>query len=330
MRRSRSAALALLALLGSGCDKVSLFARFVSKNTATLARPVQPAAFASRRPERADARLAATWVGHATVLVQLDDKFVLTDPVFTSSVGQVSKRLVEPGLRPEHLPRVDATLISHLHFDHLSLGTLDLLEDRLDRLYLPEGGAVYVPLARRPPIELPSWQSHEVDGLRVTAVPVRHNGWRYAGDRSWMTVSYTGYVVEYRGLVVYFGGDTAYTAAFAQTARRFPHIDLAILPIAPIHPRAFMCRHHIDPREALDAFRDLRARSMLAMHFDTFVNSLDEYGEAPRALRALLPAYGLDEQRVAVLRRGEQRVFIEKRPAAAPGAPTTARGSSAR
>lgn len=330
MRRWQRACVAALMLAVSGCDKVSLFARFVSKNTATLARPMDRAPFASRPPARRDARLAATWVGHATVLVQIDDKFVLTDPVFTSSVGQVSKRLVEPGLRVEHLPRVAATLISHLHFDHLSLGTLDLLEEKLERVYLPEGGAVYVPLARRPPIELPSWQSHEVDGVRVTAVPVRHNGWRYAGDRSWMTTSYTAYVVEYHGLVVYFGGDTAYTRAFADTARRFPRIDLAILPIAPLHPRAFMCRHHIDPREALDAFRDLRARAMLAMHFDTFVNSLDEYGEAPRTLRQLLPEYGLDEARVAVLRHGEQRVFIRQSPAGGPGAPGAARGSSPR
>lgn len=309
-----------LALLASSCDKVSLFARFVGKNTATLARPMQPAPFASRRPERPEARLVATWVGHATVLVQLDDKFVLTDPVFTSSVGQVSKRLVEPGLRPSHLPRIDATLISHLHFDHLSLGSLDLIEHELRRVYLPEGGAVYVPLARTPTIELPIWQSHEVDGLRVTAVPVRHNGWRYAGDRAWMTRSFTGYVVEYRGLVVYFGGDTAYTRAFRQTAQRFPGIDLAILPIAPLHPRAFMCRYHVDPREALDAFRDLRARWMLPMHFDTFVNSLDEYGEAPRTLRGLLPEYGLDEARVALLRHGEQRVFIRHGPGSVQGA----------
>ncbi|HMJ15270.1 MAG TPA: MBL fold metallo-hydrolase, partial [Polyangiaceae bacterium] len=262
---------------------------------------------------RKDARLAALWVGHATVLVQLDDKFILTDPVFTSSVGQVSKRFVEPGIDVADLPRIAAALVSHLHFDHLSLGTLDLLEDKLERIYLPEGGVVYVPSSRTPTIELPSWQSHELNGLRVTAVPVQHNGWRYAGDRSWMTRSYTGYVVEYRGLVVYFGGDTAYTPAFRETARRFPRIDLAILPIAPLHPRAFMCHNHIDPKAALDAFRDLGARAMLAVHFDTFMNSLDEFGEAPRVLRELLPAYELDETRVAVLRHGEQRVFVPRR-----------------
>jgi N-acyl-phosphatidylethanolamine-hydrolysing phospholipase D len=305
-------ALASAALGAVACDRVSLFASFVGRNAATLARPVQPAPFKSKQPARPDARLAALWVGHATVLIQIDDRFLLTDPVFTSSVGQLSKRLVEPGIDPSDLPRIDATLISHMHFDHLSLGSLDLIESRLERVYLPEGGAIYVPGSPVPTIELPAWHSHEVRGLRVTAVPVRHNGWRYAGDRSWMTKSFTGYVVEYRGLTVYFGGDTAYTRAFGETGRRFPGIDLAILPIAPVNPRSFMCRYHIDPREALEAFRDLGAAAMLAIHFDTFVNSLDDYGEAPRRLRALLPEYALDERRVAVLRHGEQRVFVAR------------------
>jgi N-acyl-phosphatidylethanolamine-hydrolysing phospholipase D len=296
----------------AGCDRVSLFTRFMTRNAATLARPMRPAPFKNENPARKDARLAALWVGHATVLIQLDDKFVLTDPVFTSAVGQVSKRMIEPGLAIDDLPTIDAALISHLHFDHLSLGTLDLIEHKLEVIYLPEGGAIYVPASGAPTIELPTWRSYETDGLRVTAVPVRHNGWRYAGDRSWMTKSYTGYVVEYRDLVVYFGGDTAYTSAFRETARRFPRIDLAILPIAPMNPHSFMCRFHVDPAEALDAFRDLKARWMLPMHFDTFVNSTDEVGEAPRTLRQLLPKHQLDERRVAILRHGEQRVFVPR------------------
>jgi L-ascorbate metabolism protein UlaG (beta-lactamase superfamily) len=301
-----------LGAASTGCDRVSLFTRFMTRNTATLVRPMRPAPFKNENPARKDARLAALWVGHATVLIQLDDKFVLTDPVFTSAVGQFSKRMVEPGLAIEDLPPIDAALISHMHFDHLSLGTLDLIEHKLDVVYLPEGGAIYVPASEARTIELPTWHSYQIDGLRVTAVPVRHNGWRYAGDRSWMTKSYTGYVVEYRDLVVYFGGDTAYTSAFRETARRFPRIDLAILPIAPMHPHSFMCRFHVDPEEALDAFRDLKARWMLPMHFDTFVNSTDEVGEAPRTLRKLLPKYELDEQRVAILQQGEQRVFVPR------------------
>jgi len=303
--------LALLLALG-GCERAAFIAGFFGRSFASLGRPMDRLPARVTEPVRPEARLAALWVGHATVLLQMDDKFILTDPVFTDTIGQITKRFVEPGIAVEHLPRIDAVLVSHMHFDHLSLGSLDLIEDKVRRIYLPEGAAVYVPSSRVPTIELPPWQAHEVGGLRVTAAPVRHVGFRYAGDRAWMTKSFTGYVIEYRGLTVYFGGDTAYTPSFAAAGRRFPGIDLAILPIAPIHPRSYMCRTHTDPHEALVAFRDLGAEYMLPIHFDTFINSLDEYGEAPRALRALLPAQGLDERRVAVLAHGEQRIFMRR------------------
>ena len=142
----------------------------------------------------------------------------------------------------------------------------------------------------------------------MTAVPVRHNGFRYGLDGDWMTTLYTGYVIEYAGHTVYFGGDTAKTQAFRATAKRFPSIDVAILPIAPIHPREFMCRAHLDPAEAVEAFLDLRARYLVPMHYDTFVNSYDEVGEASRTLAEVARTRGLGERLVA-LRIGEQRVL---------------------
>lgn len=304
-----SAVLLLLTPTLVGCGRVGLFARFFAMGFESFVQETVPVAKKLKDPKRADARLVVTWVGHATVLVQMDDKFILTDPVFTRTVGNLSARLIGPGLDVTALPPLDAIVVSHLHFDHLSLGSLDLLEGRYESLVLPPGGAVYVPSATIPPRELSTWETAEFDGLRITAVPVEHVGFRYGGDLSWSTEGYTGYVIEYRDLKVFFGGDTAKSPwMFHATGRRFPGLDLAILPIAPIHPREFMEHTHVDPAEALDAFRDLRAKKMMAMHFDTFVNSLDEFGEAPAKLRALLPERGLDEESVVILRQGQQRV----------------------
>lgn len=268
----------------------------------------------TKEPVTKDARLAVVWVGHATALVQLDDKVILTDPVFTSTVGQVARRLVEPGLDPRDLPPIDAVLVSHLHYDHLSFGSLEMIESKTRTLLLPRGGAAYLTDGFSfPAYELRTWQAWEKDGLRVTAVPVDHVGWRYGADEAWMNESFTGYVIEYHGLTVYFGGDSAYDQRmFVETAIRFPHIDLALLPIAPIEPRAFMRRSHMDPREAVQAFVDLEAARMVPIHFGTFVNSTDAPGDALRQLAAAQKEVDLGPARlVAPLAIGERRVFVK-------------------
>jgi N-acyl-phosphatidylethanolamine-hydrolysing phospholipase D len=260
-----------------------------------------------------NARLAVLWIGHASALVQIDDKVVLTDPVFTSSVGQLSKRVVEPGLDPENVPPADAVLISHMHFDHLSLGSLDTLERKIRMLLMPPGGVTYLTDFAFPVLELRPWQAYEKDGLRVTAVPVDHVGYRYGIDDAWMKESFTGYVIEYHGLKVYFGGDTAYDQKlFVDVAQRYPDIDVALLPIGPIEPRELMRRFHMDPREAVQAFIDLGAKRMVPIHYDTFVNSTDEPGDAMRELIAAKKKWDLGTREVVPLAIGERRVFVKK------------------
>ncbi len=263
-------------------------------------------------PVRPEAGLATLWVGHATVLIQIDDRFVLTDPVFTSTVGLLSRRLVEPGIDPANLPPLNAVLISHMHFDHLSLESLTMIEGKVGRLVMPHDGARYAPGYPFPVEELSTWASTEVDGLRITSVPVDHVGWRYGADRGWMN-AFSGYVIEYHGKTVYFGGDTTYQQGFFQSTRaRFPSIDLAILPIAPSEPREFMKRTHVGPSESIQAFLDLGARVMMPIHYDTFINSTDQPGDALKLLEATRVARSLPPERVAVLGHGEQRVFLPR------------------
>ena len=271
----------------------------------------RPLAHRIEHPRRDDARLAVLWIGHATALVQMDDRFVLTDPFFTSSAGEVSVRLQEPGLDPANLPPLDAVVVSHMHFDHLSLGSLDAIEGKTRRLFVPRGGTVYIPNYAFEVRELSTWASFEEHGLRVTAVPVKHVGFRYGVDAAWMTDTFTGYVFEYHGLTVYFAGDTAYDAdRFRATAAVFPRIDLALIPIAPIHPRQYMEATHVDPAEALRAFLDLGARTMVPIHFDTLVNGFDTPGEARATLQREMRSRGLGEDRIRILPIGGQAVII--------------------
>jgi N-acyl-phosphatidylethanolamine-hydrolysing phospholipase D len=320
-----AASAALVLALGGGALSGCRIMRASGKATASLFESPRKVT-KLKDPIDKNARLAVLWIGHASALVQIDDKVVLTDPVFTSSVGQLSKRVVEPGLDPENLPPVDAVVISHMHFDHLSLGSLDMLERKVRMLLMPPGGVTYLTDFAFPVLELRPWQAYEKDGLRVTAVPVDHVGYRYGIDDAWMKESFTGYVIEYHGLKVYFGGDTAYDQKlFVDVAQRYPDIDVALLPIGPIEPRELMRRFHMDPREAVQAFIDLGAKRMVPIHYDTFVNSTDEPGDALRELIAAKKKWDLGTREVVPLAIGERRVFVKKGegPTSSPAQPST-------
>jgi L-ascorbate metabolism protein UlaG (beta-lactamase superfamily) len=290
--------------------------RALTGNFAAWFAPTRPTAAPLMVTASPDARLAVTWIGHATALLQLDDRLVLTDPLFVPSVGMISPRLVEPGVAVEGLPRIDVAVVSHMHFDHLSPVSLELLGTRLQATLVPEGGLPYVPELPGEATELRWWQSWHDRGLEVTAVPVRHSGFRYGLDGQWLPRAYCGYVIRYHGLTVFFGGDTGYDPTlFRAIGERYGPIDLAVLPIAPVEPRKFMASKHIDPHEALQITLDLGARWMVPVHYDTFVNSTDRQGDALRLLRLDEAARGLAPGRVQVVAFGERRVLL---PASAP------------
>jgi N-acyl-phosphatidylethanolamine-hydrolysing phospholipase D len=319
--RRRLAELALLTLvtaIAPGCFVARAGTRIVGSLFSSPREVTK-----TKHPVTKDARLAVVWVGHATALIQIDDKVVLTDPVFTSSVGQFSKRLVEPGIDPKDLPPIDAVLISHMHFDHLSLGSLAEIEPKVRTALLPAGGAAYLTdWYSFPAHELRTWQAWEKDGLRVTAVPVDHVGWRYGVDEAWMTHSFTGYVIEYHGLKVYFGGDSAYDQRmFVETGERFPKLDLALLPIAPIEPRSVMRRFHMDPREAVQAFVDLDAARMVPIHYGTFITSTDDPGDPLRELVSAQKKLDLGTRAIVPMAIGERRVFVKVGEGPEPPAP---------
>lgn len=265
-------------------------------------------------PKVKDARLAVLWIGHATMLIQIDDKFILTDPVFTETVAFLSKRLIEPGIDVENLPQIDVALISHLHPDHLSLGSLEMIEDKIENLIVPEGGLLYVPNYNFESNDLKWWNTTEINGVKITGAPVLHNGMRYGLDYDWLPRAFTSYIIEYNGITVYFGGDTGYdstTTVFKKTAKKFPQIDLAILPISPIHPREYSYIRHTDPHDALLVAKDLRAKRILPMHYDTFAEAYDTLGEAEQLMKHEMLKNNLTNEDVIILKIGEQRTILK-------------------
>jgi len=298
----------LAVFLFAGCS--SPIPRFFVRMFSQIGDPIESVPNKIVNPILPDVGLSVLWVGHATMLIQIHDKVFLTDPMFTNTTGMLAKRIVEPGIDAKSLKRLDYTLISHIHLDHFSFGSLDLLPKN-GKLILPSGGLDYSPeFGFSETRELKTWETLEEDGVKITAVPVRHFAGRYAFDTFWMRDrGFTGYVIEYKGKTVFIGGDTGYDPEFfKETGKRF-HIDLAILPIAPVEPRDFMGRVHVDPKEAVQIFEDLGARIMIPMHHRTFNQGFDPTPDhAQRLLEGISEHKGLRD-RILVLRIGEQWVL---------------------
>jgi len=291
-----------------GCNP--LVSRFTARAVDQLSEPIRPVIHKVAVPIRSDVRLSILWVGHATVLIQIHDKIIITDPSFTKTVGLLAKRSIEPGLDPGAITRLNAILISHLHFDHFSYGSLDMLPKHAT-LIVPPGAAEYTPdFGFANTREAKTWETIEEDSLRITSVPVQHFGGRYGFDVLWGPPHpWTGYVIEYKGITVFFAGDTGYNPEFFREIGRRFNIDVALLPIAPVEPREFMKRVHTDPAEALQAFEDLGAKIMIPMHHDTFFQGLEpEVGYAKTLMQTLIEERAL-QNRVTLLSIGEQIVL---------------------
>ena len=281
---------------------------FINQFNVLLFRPIDKVE-KIKNPISPNAKLSVVLIGHATTLIQIYDKVILTDPIMTNTIAMIHKRFTEPGIEIEDIPKVDATLISHNHMDHLSLSTLGDLQHKITKMFVPEEGLTYIPNYDFPTFEIKAWQTWNKDGLKITAIPVQHRGGRYGLDESWMKISCTGYVIQYRDITVFFGGDTGYNdTIFKNVNKKFPKIDLALIPIAPISPREFMKRAHVDPDEGVMAFEDLKADRMMPIHFDTFPNSTnDTITEAPNKLTAITKQKYTNEQ-LKIIKPGESWV----------------------
>jgi N-acyl-phosphatidylethanolamine-hydrolysing phospholipase D len=252
-----------------------------------------------------------TWLGHASFLLRLDGRNILTDPYLSEYASPVAplgpKRFAPPGLPAERLPPIDVLLLSHNHYDHLDLSTIEALagKDRVE---------VVVPLGLAGCFKERGYlRVHELDwygeqtlaGLAITALPAIHFSKRTPFDRN--RTLWTGYAIQGRGKRVYFAGDTAYGPVFQEIGRRIAPFDLALLPIGAYEPRLLMQGSHATPEEVLRIGRELGARRVVAMHWGTIRLTDEPPFEPPERFRAAAPAAGYAADDAWVMRIGETR-----------------------
>jgi N-acyl-phosphatidylethanolamine-hydrolysing phospholipase D len=248
-----------------------------------------------------------TWVGHATLLVQLEGVNILTDPIWSERAGPFGigpKRLVPPGLRFEDLPPIHAVLISHDHYDHLDARTVQqLARVHQPRFFVPLGlGPWLAAHGVRDVVEADWWQRSTYRGLTFVATPAQHGSGRTLTDqnlRLWCSWAVLGHPRRF-----FFGGDTGYTPEMADIGRRLGPFDIAALPIGGY--TAFSRHHpnHVSPEESVQLFEDVRGQRLVPMHWGTFALNLEPFHEPPERLLTEATRRGLEE-RVTVLRPGQ-------------------------
>jgi L-ascorbate metabolism protein UlaG (beta-lactamase superfamily) len=248
-----------------------------------------------------------TIINHASVLIQLDGVNILTDPIYSRTVSFLFPRLQRPGIALEDLPPLDVILVSHSDYDHLNLKTLKRLSRKHTALIiLPVGLGRYGQSTGFSEVaEAAVWQTIERGRAKITCVPAKHLSKRRPGDPT--STSCVGYVVQVGPHTAYFAGDTAYGDFFSEIGKRFS-IDVALLPIGAYKPERWFKNLHLHPDTALQAFIDLKARSLVPIHWGTFWISDEPMAEPPRLLLAEAERRGCAEA-VHVLRNGEALKF---------------------
>ena len=260
---------------------------------------------------------AATWIGHATVLLQMGGLNILTDPHFSERASPVSfagpKRHVPPALAIEALPHIDLVVISHNHYDHLDLETVKALSRQpggSPRFFVPLGQKAWFAEQGIDAVEeMDWWERRDYRGIEIHFTPVQHWSARSLTDR--MRTLWGGWYLRApaRGgmpaLSAFFAGDTGYSKDFADIAARLGAVDFAIVPIGAYEPRWFMSAQHVDPAEAIRMHQDLRSRLTLGMHWGTFELTDEPLDEPPLRLARERERLGVAPERFVAVRHGE-------------------------
>ncbi len=242
--------------------------------------------------------LVVTPVGHGTFLIQMDGLNILTDPIWSERCSPLSwagpRRHREPGIRFEDLPPIDVVLVSHNHYDHLDLPTLERLAEKgTPRSVTPLGNRDLIRESGIPSVdELDWWESIRLSAdVTVTLVPAQHFSARTLWDRN--KTLWGGFVVSGPSGNVFYSGDTGYSPHFREIARRFSPIRTALLPISPFRPRqpkdaaaGYYSVVHMGPADAVQAHLDLGARMSVAFHFRVFQLGTDGFDDAVNELAA--------------------------------------------
>lgn len=286
--------------------------------------------------------LRATYLGHASVLLESGGLAVITDPIFSDKIFWIRRRALLP-LAPTSLPPLAAIFVTHAHYDHLDLPSYKYFSQKIPIVTPPGLKKLLQKFLKNPLLELDPGRRFQISPrLSVTAFPVTHFGFRllpfrytrcngylieFAGDTAYRS-DFKNVASQMRGVggragsspdfseasgfaraeridrrQIFFVGDTAYRD-FRKDLSQMGGVDLALLPIACYRPEWIMKGRHMTPAEAVRVFEEIDARTMIPIHWGTFRLSTEPFDEPIDWLRRIAAERGLAE-RIRILKPGE-------------------------
>lgn len=241
--------------------------------------------------------LRVTYIGHATLLIEVGGKRLLTDPNFDPALGKFLPRVSRPGIALDALPKLDAILLTHAHADHLSFDSLDALPKDIPIFTPPAVARWLVRQGYGHAESVAPGECVTVDEVAIRAASATHKGNRYGVDR-WRSAT-NMYLIETKQVSCFFAGDTALVADSTHLvdSHLTPNgriLDLALLPIghAPWWKPGFR-KGHLTSADALTLFERLKARYLIPYHWGTFNHVTSTAFDAIDRLRAALEQHPL-------------------------------------
>uniref|UniRef100_A0A671SKF0 N-acyl-phosphatidylethanolamine-hydrolyzing phospholipase D n=1 Tax=Sinocyclocheilus anshuiensis TaxID=1608454 RepID=A0A671SKF0_9TELE len=238
----------------------------------------------------------ATRLGHATVLVEMAGLVILTDPMFSQRASPVPfmgpKRYRDPPCTVEQLPRLDAVVISHTHYDHLDADSVAALNACFGsglHWFVSLGLAEWMQKAGCENVTEMDWWV----GSRIPGHAALWGSWTIVGPHCRF----------------FFAGDMGYCSAFKEIGKRFGPFDLAAIPIGAYLPRGIMRSQHVDPEEAVQIHMDIQAKTSLAIHCGTFALAYEHYLDPSACLHEAMVNHGLNPDLFFILHHGESQLI---------------------
>jgi L-ascorbate metabolism protein UlaG (beta-lactamase superfamily) len=254
-----------------------------------------------------------TFVNHATVLVQTETLNFLTDPLWSLRSSPYDwigpKRVRQPGVAFDDLPAIDVVLISHNHYDHLDLATLQKLNEKFHPVFLVSLGNKML-LTRHGihnVIELDWWQTHTVKNAVVTFLPTQH--WAARGFADNFKTLWGSFGIDVANKKIYFAGDSGYSPDFKSIRLQWGQADIAFIPIGAYEPEWFMQQNHLNPAEAVQVHKDLEAKKSMAIHFGTFQLSDESIDQPLLDLKQALKIQDVSLDDFLILKHGQSEIF---------------------